>query len=419
MKFAGLALFCSLLLISFQNCSGLGGFQLPSQTSLDLGSLSTTGSGTPTPTPTPLGTPVPGPTPTATPLPPGPAGELKKTYFYFGRVSGMDVLVLDHGSGQVTLLPAVSFSGRMVGWLNYEKTSGEVLASDITQANLQIYNFKSDTGALNSVRSLGSFASAVVHLTLVPGMSGWDLFTSSYDRSVLDYYHLSQDQTQLTRQQTVSFGAGAKTHSSAFDSKRNLLYVANLGLDKISVYQVMATGLQPLTTISVLDPRTLVYDARYDKLFVATEAYTGNSYIRIFEIAGNAGAYTFSEVGSLAMPLVGGDLKVNHKMGYAMATVRESGKEAVVGLPLTPQGLVDKNRASFSVRVDQKTPRALEVTEDGEYMAVGMNSVSAENLVVYKLVFDSQANFVSSQKLFQKKVDGNQGYACGLSIPVY
>lgn len=397
-----------LLVALFQNCGGTGGFSTLSQGTTDLGS-----SGTSVQTPSQdSGDATPTPMPTST-----PAATLKKTYFYFGRTKGIDSFELDPTTGVLRQLTATTFTGASVGWLSHEPTSNSILAVDAGGSVLQIYSQATATGALSSVQSLNNFAASVVHLNLQPTSTGFDLFAASYDRGVLDYYKMNATKTQVAATQSVSFGSTAKTHSSAFDSKRSLLYVANLGLNRIDVYKYSTTGLTALQTIALEGARSLVYDSTYDKLYASTEVYTGNSFIRIFAISGAAGPYTFTDAGSLAMPLSGGDLKVNHAFGYVMATARETGKEAILGLPITDQGVEDKTRTSFSIPVTQALPRALELTEDGLYAVVGMNSATAENIVAYKMSFDAQKKYLSSQKIFQSRIDTTQGYLCGLSLP--
>lgn len=314
----------------------------------------------------------------------------------------------------------MSFSGTNVGWLSYNQVSNTVFSVDADGAVMQLFGYNAANGALSAKSSFTNYASQIVHLTVSPSTSGGlNLFGASYNLGQLNYSTLNAGMNQLTSAQTVNVGGTAKTHSSSFDSKRSLLYVASLGANKIDVFRFSEqTGLTALTSIMVTSPRTVVYDATYDKVYVATEASTGNSYIRAFSITASGNTYTYADVGSLAMPLSGGDLKVNHAYRFVMATARESGKEAIYGMPITATGVADTSRKAFTIPVTQRLPRALEVTEDGAYAMVGMNSANAENIVAYKLNFDAQMNLTSSPKIFEKKIDVTNGYLCGLSVPV-
>jgi len=437
----------AIFILLFQNCGG-SGFQIQQQESLQSGTSTldnhnsnptpTPGpnaTATPTPasspSPTPKPTPSPSPSATATPTPtptpspivtptPTPAPTaLKKTRFYYGRSLGMDILELDHSTGVMSLLGSSNFSGANVGWLSYHSPSSTVFSVDADGAMLQLYNYNATNGALTSKNTFNNYASQIVHLTVVPTTAGFSLFGSSYNRGRIDQNLLNTGMTQLTSGPSVSIGANALTHSSSYDSKRSLLYVASLGANKIDVFKFNEqTGLTALTSISVTAPRTVVYDESFDKVFIATEASTGNSFIRIFSITPSGASYVYADVGSLAMPLTGGDLKINHAYRYAMATAREGGKEAIYGMPITTNGLPDNSRQAFNIRVTQALPRALEITEDGLYVVVGMNSSDAENVVAFKLNFNAQMNYVSSQKIFERKIDNTGGYLCGLSIPM-
>lgn len=398
----------ALLFVLFQNCSGTG-FQLQDAAQ----ALSQTDLGSQTPdTPNPGNTPQVTPTPTASPL--------LKTRFYYGRSRGVDILELDHKTGVMTQMASTNFAGTTVGWLSYHQPVKTVFAADADGAVLQLFDYNATNGAIVSKTIFPSFSSQIVHLTVQPRTTGgFSLFGASYNRGSLDHVLMNDNMAQLTPSQSVAFGANAKTHSSSYDSVRKLLYVANLGNNKIDVYSFSEiNGLTALTSIMVTSPRTVVYDSTYDKVFVVTEASTGNSYIRIFSVTPSGTNFSYTDVGSLAMPLTGGDLKVNHAYRYVMATVREAGKEAIYGLPITPTGAVDTTRQSFSIPITQSLPRALEITEDGLYAVVGMNSSTAENVVAYKMTFNAQLGYVSSQKIFEKKIDNTGGYLCGLSIPV-
>jgi 6-phosphogluconolactonase (cycloisomerase 2 family) len=418
------------LLTLFQNCGASGGFNsTPGQVSLGSNNGASTGGDSPTPTPVSSVTPPPGPpsTPTPTPTPvitptptPTPAqGALKKTQFYFGGLKTIDVLELNHTTGAVTSLASVPFAGSTAGWLAYDKTTESVFVVDIDKTNLQIFSHNPLSAALTSRVNLTGFPTQV-HLSVVPTGTEFNIFGAAYFNGHFGYYKVNAAMNQFTTVQDFNLGSTAKTHSTAFDAKHGLLYVASLGLNKIAVYKFSAaTGLTALTEIPLEGARTVVYDGQYDKLFVASEVSTGPSYIRIFSIQAAGNSFTFTDSGSLAMPKLGGDLKVNHKYQYVMATARETGKESIWGLPITAAGVADASRPSFSIPVSQQLPRALEVTEDGIYAFVGMNSSAAEGIAGYKMVFDANKKFMSAQKFYQRSAPPSGGYQGGLSIPVY
>lgn len=372
----------------------------------------------PTATPTPTVTPMPTVTPTPTPQPTPTQPDVKRTHFYFGGGKTITALELDHRTGEFRERTSASFSGGGVGWLTYEPTTQSVFVADTGGSTLQVFGHNASSGQLTSKTSLTTAASQV-HLTIVSAADHFKLFGSSYSRAEVSYYKANRNLTSLSRQQVIAQGAGAKTHSSSYDAKRGLLYVAALGLNKVVVYRVSETGLSNIAELNLEGARTVVYDPSFDKLYVATEIYTGPSYIRIYSINSTNNSYSFTAEGSLAMPKHGGDLKINHKFNYVMATAREAGKESIWALPINSRGAADISRQSFSIIVDQALPRALEITADGLYAVVGMNSSGSEGIIAYKLNFDGNKNFISSQKIFRKSSPSSNGYLGGVSIPLY
>jgi 6-phosphogluconolactonase (cycloisomerase 2 family) len=407
-----------VLLILFQNCSSNGFESLSSTEALSSSSQTDVGNPAPSPSPTPTPSPSASPSPTVSPTV-SPVAQLKKTQFYFAGGSTIASVELNHQTGVFTEKASTVFSGTDAAWLTYEKTSGTVFAVDAGSSVLQIYNHSNDTAVLSSRISLSS-SPAQVHLTIAPTATGFNLFGASYNRGELSYYKINQTLNQVSQVQVVSQGATAKTHSSAFDASRGLLYVATLGLNKVIVYKFSeAAGLVELTSIPIEGARTVVYDSAYDKLFVSSEVYSGPSYLRVFSITNSGNSYAYTAVGSLAMPMAGGDLKLNRKFGFVMGTAREAGKESLWGLPITANGTADTTRSSFSIVISQALPRALEITDDGLYAVVGMNSAGSAGTLGFKMTFDAQRSFVSSAKVYQRASTNSSGYSGGVSIPVY
>lgn len=340
--------------------------------------------------------------------------DLSDSKIYFGGDDGIEQLNLNYKTGEITYLGLISFPGLQVGWISDDVTTDTVYAADSGNANtLALYNYNSNTSLLEFNKSFGNYTNQIVQLNLYNDGSRLNLFGSSYSNSKLTYHQLDLALTTLTNTQTVSYAVNSKTHSSSFDQTRQILYVANLGRHKIYTYTFNNQTLTYNGEIAVSSPRTVVYDETYDKVFVVTESYTVSSTIKVFSVTGVSSTVTYNEIGSLDMPLIGGDLKINHQHGFAMATARETGKESVWGLPLTSTGAVDSSRSSFSVSVSQKLPRTLLLSKDGNYMILGMASIDQENVVGYKLNFDTSNNFLSAQKIFQEKI-GTSAFMCGL-----
>ncbi|KYG66129.1 hypothetical protein AZI86_03445 [Bdellovibrio bacteriovorus] len=384
---AGLSLF------AFQNCGG--GFEaIPGTTlSSSLGN-SDLSNETSNPSPAPV-----------------------RTTFFFGRSAGIDGIELNSQTSQVTELGSSVFQGSHVGWFGFDESTKTLLAAEEgTSRRLQTYTYNTNSQTLTS-RDLFAIAASTVHLTLLKTVQEVFLFGSSYDQGRLDSYKLNNDLTTIENAQNISFGSSAKAHSSAFDPRRNLLFVATLGLNRISIYRFdRINGLTAAGQVTVNAPRTVVYDSTYDKLYVATEASSGNSAIYAYAIIENNGSYSLSNVGSVSMPLRGADLKVNHAFGYVMATARQSGQEAIWGMPVTEQGVQDHLRPNFSIPISQVEPRSLELSADGRFAIVAMNSSGSANVLVYALNFTNDKSFLSSQIIWSKRF-GNYGIVSSIAIP--
>jgi 6-phosphogluconolactonase (cycloisomerase 2 family) len=400
------------LLIPFQNCGR--NFQTINVAENFSASASQDNAGSvpdPGPSPTPSATPTP--TPTASSAP-----QLQETRVYFGSQEGISHLKIDHSTGTVTFTGTTAFQGQNVGWLNYEPMNQKILSVDAGVGKLQTNTYDPLTGALGTAEAL-SIKAEVVHSSLVPANNKFFLYAASYDRGQLDLNTLSSN---LSNPQviapSISYGSEARTHSSAYDSKRKLLFVANLALNRVSIYRIdMVSGnLTLLSQATVTAVRTLLYHAGYDKLFVATESYAGPSQIISYSIIDNQSSVQLQSEGSLNIPLSGADIKIDSVHRYALATAREAGKESVWGMPITSEGKKDTARNPLTISIDRPVPRSLEISADGQYIVVAMDSPQSNNIQVFKLNYSTNLVFQSAQRIFQYSL-ASQGILCSLSIP--
>lgn len=358
---------------------------------------------------------MPSPTPQPQPL---PAPQLVETRFYLGSPAGISVIKLNHASGSAAFYASAAFAGQNVGWLNYDSVNQRILSVDAGAGRVQSNPYNATTGVLGNSESF-LFKSGVIHTSLVPATNRYFLYTSSYGRGELDLYSMTATlKDPQTIGPSINYGTQAKTHSSAYDSKRKLLFVANLGLNRISIYRIdMNTGaLAPVGQHSVNSPRTVLYHPGFDKLYLATESYSGPSEMIAYSIVDNQNAVSLQSEGSQAMPLSGADIKIDAVHRYAMATAREAGKESVWGMPLTIDGKKDMTRNSFSIPIDRPKPRSLEISADGQYILVAMDSDQLNNVQIYKLNYSPERVLTSAQKIFQHSLSGG-GILCSLSIP--
>jgi 6-phosphogluconolactonase (cycloisomerase 2 family) len=356
------------------------------------------------------------------PLPSPQGQQLIETHFYLGSNGGVQPYKIDHRTSQVTKLNFISMGLAQVGWVNWIPDSLRFLAIDANSYK-RFTTFSLNAQGQGTAVSPSTNGPADVHSTLVKNARNrYFVFSTSYGRATLHKHVFDSNFVPVPNsEQVVPFAGGAKTHSSAFDSRRSLLFVANLGLNSIAIFRVdPETGqLSPIGNVDVRDPRTVIYDEVFDRVFVATEAYSGNSFIRAFAVQDLGGRVEFIDRGSQAMPLIGADIKVDRVHRFVVATAREPGKESIWGMPLTTSGDKDMTRRHFQIDVLLTQPRSLEITADGQYIMVGMNSgrVPAD-FRIYKVTYSASNDFVSSEMIYQN-LGGTGGFMCSVSRPVF
>lgn len=388
-----------LLMLSFQNCSN--GFS-PAQFVIEN---STKGSGTDV-TPTPSDESTPTPTPTATPTP-TPSQE-KVSYVYVGATSKIKSFRLNHETDAVVELPEIALSGQSPGWFAFDAAASRVFVADAQGGNLNSFAFDVNSGAL-ALENTVPFLKGSVHLSLQKTATGYFAQGASYGDAKFARYEISADGSASSAKNIMDYSAGAKSHSSSFDADRKLVFVSNLGQGRVVVYKDNDGDLSLLTSISVVNPRIVHYDPTFDKLYIITEAYSGNSFVKIYSISNSQqNGYDFTEVASHTMALSGGDLKIDHTNGYIGATVREEGKQGVWVLPVTSAGLFDSAREKVFIPMEEFAPRSLQISSDGRYYVVACDSSKNTNdLVIFKMSYDSASKLMTSAVL--KKIDLGTG----------
>jgi 6-phosphogluconolactonase (cycloisomerase 2 family) len=411
----------ALLMLSFQNCSN--GFQsaqlavgnanrgsnvdvtpLPPNETPDSSATATpTPVATATPDETPTSTPTPGETPTPTPTP-----AQKVSQIFVGSNSKIKSFRLDHGTDTLTTLADISLPGQSPGWFAFDASSSHVYAADAQGGNLNRFSYDATSGALTLENTL-PFLKRAVHLGFQKTATGWNALGASYDDARFARYEISADGRTSTAKNIMEYDAGSKTHSSSFDTARGLVFVANLGEGKVVVYKDVAGDLRLVTRIPVVNPRIVMYDATFDKLYVMTEAYSDGSYLKIYGISPSTqNGFDFTEIGSFKMALAGGDLKIDHVNRYIGATVREEGQQGVWAIPVTSEGLLDSQRTKIFMGIQEFAPRSLQISSDGRYYVVACDSAKNTNdLVIFKMTYDAKSALKTHDVL--KKIDLGTG----------
>ncbi|MES2855998.1 MAG: beta-propeller fold lactonase family protein [Bdellovibrionota bacterium] len=344
--------------------------------------------------------------PTPSPTPPA---EIAKSYFFVGGVGAIKGFEIDHATDAVTSVADVSLPGQTPGWLSIDVESQSLIATDSSGPRLSILSFDTMTGALNPVRTLGSAARSDHHSLYRSGSSLF-VYNSDYNggkMTSIEVVGAAMDVAAIT--QTFTYSAGAHTHSSAIDPVRNLVFVANLDAEKIVVYSNVAGTLSFQTEVAVADPRMLVYDTNFDRLFVTTESYTGSSAVKIFSISGSGAGLAIVEVGSFDLQgQRGAALKIDRSNRYAVATVREAGVEKIWSIPLTANGLIDPSRVAVSMPSVCKEARSLEISADGKYYVLVCNhATNLVDVVVRKITYGTDSSITSFDVI--REIDTGSG----------
>lgn len=359
---------------------------------------------------------------------PGQAGPqvITRSLIYLGGNGFIQGYELDHLTDQLAPLQRVSLPNQAAGWMAFDAKSTSLFVSSERGTNLAEFSLDRSSGTL-SLQKNHTFLSQSVHVELSRHSGGFSIYGSSYNGAQFARYDFHDTDRSLTSDQTFSFASGAHTHSSTVDEVRNLVFVANKDEERIVIYHRDALGvLTEAGVIALNDPRMVKYDRISQKLYVVTEADSGQSAVAIYSIdmttettrVPNVVTATAQSVGSFAMGLRGSDFAINSARGFVFATVRESGREGIWALPITPTGVFDATRSNVFIPVSGPEPRSLQVSSDGTYFVVTCNRASnLEDLFIYKAAYSS-TNALQRADLIHEVDAGASTFASHFMIDV-
>jgi 6-phosphogluconolactonase (cycloisomerase 2 family) len=396
------------MLVFFQNCAG--GFE----PSLKDGALAASGTGgttaepTPSPgdvltTPTPIATATPlGATPTPSPATPTPVVAIKRSFVYMGGSGRIPIYEINHETDTVTARTAAAIDGQTPGWFAYDSRSQRLLTADSGGARLNTFVVGSD-GHLTLEKAF-NFLSSVVHLTAYKSGDLLTVLAANYDGSQFGKYDLSGDLMSIQEKKVFSYANGSHSHSTSYDSKRGLIFVANKDEGRIHIYRDVVGGAPvELKSFVLPDVRIVLYDAVFDRVYVTTEAYSGSSYVKIYDVSATDTSADLIEVDSHAMGLRGADLKVDHSHNYVGASVREAGKEGIWILPVTAAGRFDTIRTKIFLPITGSAEaRSLQITGNGRYYILTCNNQANDaDLFIFKIEYDA-SGAITTKALLQQ-----------------
>ena len=317
-------------------------------------------------------------------------------------------------NGSLRRLTEFPFPGVSPGWFAFDRETSKLFVTDGLGPKLAVYDLNLQTKELR-LTNVHRFVSNAVHLHLQKSHKGLELAGASYDHATYGRYRANSNAENVEYTHGIRYVGEAKTHSSSFDPRRNLVFVSNLGDNEIHVYRIDGSELIKCAGIRLPNPRIVHYDAHFDRVFVTTEAYSNKSYVKVYSIKdGLNGDPGLTERSSFEMALSGGDLKINYENRYLAATVREEGREGLWLLPLNSEGHLDPSRGRHHVPIPHLKPRSLQVTSDGRHFIVACDDPkNKKDLVVIRAVFDGSgrnvvgAEIVDSLKLSAAPVLAN------------
>ena len=311
-----------------------------------------------------------------------------QNFVYVGSGNRIERFALE-ANGSLRRLGDTVFPGQSPGWFAYDVDESRLFIPDGLGPNLTAYRLNSESGELNLETTI-PFVSHSVHLHLHKVSDGYELAGASYDHATYGRGLWTKDLANFKNRHRLRFRSDSKTHASSYDPTRRLIFVSNLGDNRIHIFRDSNTVLEKVAKIDIINPRIVHYDHQFDRLYVSTEAYSDRSYIKIYDLTdGFTGDVLLKETGSFEMALSGGDLKINHRMKYLAATVREEGKEGLWFLPLTDTGHFDPARERHFIGIPYLKPRSLQVTHNGRFYIVACDdSKNKKDLIVIRAVFD-------------------------------
>lgn len=323
---------------------------------------------------------------------------IEKSFIYAGTAGRIHAYSLDHSTDALTSLGETPTPGRTPGWFTFDAESKKVFACDASGGNLDVMAHET-SGALTIEQTL-PFLGSSVHLSMSKTNTGYQFYGSSYNAGEFAGYSVDLFTAASSLTSSFTYSATAHTHSSSVDERRNLVFVANKDEERVVVYSRAGAQLTYLKEIPVGDPRIVLYDEKYDLLYVTTEANTGASEVKIYSIVSSGTDYLFGEVGNFSMGLRGSDLKLDHSHGYLVTTVRELGAEGLWALPLTTTGTFDSGRPSVFVPIAELEPRSLQLSPDGKYYVVTTNNPNnTADIIVFKIDYDANGAMTSQTRI--------------------
>lgn len=305
-----------------------------------------------------------------------------------GKAKGIYLLNQNPNNGDLSLVKTVaevvnpSFVklGRMGRYLF---AVSELGPNDGTSGYVYSYEIKPD-GTLKEISKLSSGGLAPCHIAL--DRSGKYVFVSNYMGGVVSEYKLQED-GKLEKMQEICMGnpESSHTHSVKISGDNRFAYIADLGNDKIWIYDFdPSTGaMTPNEQESVqlekgAGPRHLSFAKNGSFAYSINEL---NSSISVFKVGKNGGLENIQSISSLPESYKnknsGADIHIDPAGKFLYVSNRGHDSIAIFKIDQTTGKITNVDY----VPVAGKTPRNFAISPYGKYLYAA--SQDTDNITIY------------------------------------
>ncbi|HEY5746057.1 MAG TPA: lactonase family protein [Chryseolinea sp.] len=278
----------------------------------------------------------------------------------------------------------------------YSVNSGKADVNDSEKGSVSAYGIDPKTGRLSGLNNRSSYGDGPCHITV--DKTGQFVFISNYSQGNLIVLPLFDDGLLGTPSDAKRYTGNSVTpkrqegphvHSTMISPDNKFLYVADLGTDKIYVYDFDATNgtLQPATTPEVnvtpgAGPRHMTLHPNGKFAYVAEEL---TSSVGVYAVDKASGAWTVVEDTVRSLPVTfkeqntSADIHIDPKGKFLYMSNR--GLNALSIFSISPT--TGKLTFIGTQDVGGKTPRNFMMDPKGEFIFVA--NMDSDNIITYRI----------------------------------
>ena len=318
--------------------------------------------------------------------------KVKQTYLFHGG-SSLGRSLWNHETHSMEVFSPIKTSGSgTIKWLDYFPSQNQIIG--VQKNQLYKYSFNESNGEMHLVDSF-RVGNSGVHLFVSSLADGFMTFLTSYTNSnIYVYKDLNGKLSEVTRKQ---FPKGSNTHSSVFHKESETVWIANSGINKLEIFQLNGDQLESIKSMDYINPRTVTMGSHPNHVYLVTENKNSDSEVVIFNISSQNGVLSITEVGRQEIQgSNGGDIKIDSKRNYIIATVRRN-PAGVHFIPFTTEGKIDHRRKSIFINGNES--RALSISADFTYLFMSFARVfNGKDVEVFSLSGEEEIDIKSLGK---------------------